>query len=122
MRAGATSWCTFACAARWTTTSVSGYGTPPIPSGKAGYWPDEVLEQVAEVVRPGVHALVDAEDLVAVGEEPERQIGADLPGRAGEQDLHAATAVRCAPRSVVEVAPSIRTSTSSPGRGARPRS
>ena len=27
----------------------------------------EVLEQVVEVVRPGVQALVDAEDLVAVG-------------------------------------------------------
>ena len=77
----------------------------------------EVLEQVAEVVRPRVHALVDAEDLVAVGEEPEREVGADLPGRAGEQDLHAATAVRWAPRSVVEVALSIRTSTSSPGCG-----
>ena len=75
----------------------------------------QVLDQVAEVVRPGVHALVDAEDLVAVGEEPQGEVGADLPGRAREQDLHAATAVRCAPRSVVEVAPSIRTSTSSPG-------
>ena len=58
----------------------------------------QILEQVAEVVRPGVHALVDAEDLVAVGQQPEREVGADLPGRAGDQDaLDAATAVRCAP-------------------------
>ena len=54
----------------------------------------EILEQVAEVVRPGVDALVDAEDLVAVGQQPEREIGADLAGRAGDENLHAATAVR----------------------------
>ena len=48
----------------------------------------QVLEQVAEVVRPGVHALVDAEDLVAVGQQPEREVGADLAGRAGDENAH----------------------------------
>ena len=55
-----------------------------------GVVPGEVLQQVAEVVRPRVQALVDAEDIVALGEEPEREIGADLPARAGDEDAHAA--------------------------------
>ena len=36
------------------------------PAGERRVVAREILEQVAEVVRPGVLALVDAEDLVAV--------------------------------------------------------
>ena len=51
----------------------------------------KILQQVAEVVvDPRVQALVDAEDIVSVGEEPEREIGADLPARTGDEDAHAA--------------------------------
>src|SRR5262249_34940643 len=77
--------------------------------------PGKVLKQVAELVRPGVQALVDAEHVVAVGEEAQREVRADLSRRTGDEDPHAATATVCAPRSVVDVAASIRTSTSSPG-------
>ena len=40
----------------------------------------EVLQEVAEAVGPGVDALVHAEHLVPVVHEPQRQVGADLPG------------------------------------------
>src|ERR687888_2254103 len=76
----------------------------------------EILQQVAELVRPGVQALVDAEHLVPVALEARRKVRPDLAARAGDEDAHqAATGTACAPRSVVEVAWSIRTSTSSPG-------
>ncbi len=61
-----------------------------------GVMPREVLQQVAEVVRPGVQPLVDAEDVVAVGEEAEREVGADLPTRAGDEHAHSATIPRVA--------------------------
>ena len=78
----------------------------------------EILQQVAKVIRPRVQPLVDAEDLVALALKPQREVGADLAARPGDQDAHqAATGTACTPRSVVEVAASMRTSTSSPGRG-----
>src|SRR5438552_4219244 len=75
----------------------------------------KILKQVAKIVGPRVQPLVDAEHVVSVTDEAKRKVGADLPGRAGDEDPHAATGTACAPRSVVDVAPSIRTSTSSPG-------
>ena len=48
----------------------------------------EVLEQVRELVRPGVLAFVDAEHLVAVPLEPEREIRPDLTGGPRHEDLH----------------------------------
>src|SRR5512133_1265651 len=76
----------------------------------------QVLEQVAEVVRPRVQALVDAEDLVAVLVQAQGEVRPDLPARAGDENAHqAATGTAWTPRRVVEVASSIRTSTSSPG-------
>jgi hypothetical protein len=55
--------------------------------------PCEILKQVAELVRPRVLALVDAEDLVAVAPQAEREVRADLPRGAGDQDSHAADSV-----------------------------
>jgi hypothetical protein len=54
----------------------------------------EVLEQVAEVVRPGVDALVDAEDLVAVAPEAQGEVRADLTAGAGDEDAHGREARR----------------------------
>src|SRR5439155_13594963 len=76
--------------------------------------PRQVLQEIAEVVRPRVQPLVDPEDVMAVADETEREVRADLPGRAGDENPHTATGTACAPRRVVDVAPSIRTSTSSP--------
>ena len=50
--------------------------------------PREVLEEVAEVVRPGVLPLVDAEDLMAVSLQALREVRADLARRAGDEDAH----------------------------------
>ena len=38
----------------------------------------QILEQRRERVRPAVLALVDAEDLVPVAQQPQPQVGADL--------------------------------------------
>src|SRR5205085_4616596 len=84
-------------------------------AGERRIVPGEILEEIAEHVRPRVQALVDAKDVVAVRDQPQREVRADLPRRAGDENPHAAAATACAPRSVVEVAASIRTSTSSPG-------
>ena len=66
------------------------------PAAERGVVPGEVLEQVRKLVRPGVLALVDAEDLVTVPLQPEREVGPDLAGRAGDEDLHATARVeRC---------------------------
>ena len=49
----------------------------------------EILEQRREgVADPGVRPLVDAEDLVAVREQAQREVRADLAGRAGDEDAH----------------------------------
>src|SRR5712691_3882781 len=75
----------------------------------------EILEQVAEVVRPRIEPLVDAEDVMTVAREAEREVRSDLAARAGNENAHqAATGTAWTPRSVVEVASSIRTSTRSP--------
>ena len=50
----------------------------------------EILEQVGELVRPGVLPLVDAEHLVAVSLEPKREVRPDLARRARDEDLHVA--------------------------------
>ncbi len=50
----------------------------------------EVLEQVRERVRPRVEALVDPEDLMASLQQPEREVRADLPRGAGDEDAHRA--------------------------------
>src|SRR5581483_5072399 len=81
----------------------------------------EVLQQGGKGIRPRVLPLVDAEHVVAVGEQPQPEVGADLARRAGDQDAHASSVTSecdgsvATPRSVVEVASSMRTSTSSPG-------
>ncbi len=67
---------------------------PADPARVGRVVPGQVLEQVAEVVRPRVLALVDAEDLVPVGEQAQRQVRPDLPRGAGDEDSHAATVVR----------------------------
>ena len=49
------------------------------PSAERRVVAGEVLEQVSELVRPRVLALVDTEDLVAVALQPQREIRTDLP-------------------------------------------
>jgi hypothetical protein len=39
----------------------------------------EVLQDIAELVRPGVDSFVHAENLVSLANQPQRQIGTDLP-------------------------------------------
>ena len=41
-----------------------------------------------EAVRPGIGASIQADDLVAVGETVEGEIGADLPTGAGDEETH----------------------------------
>jgi hypothetical protein len=48
----------------------------------------EVLEQRRELVGPRVHALVDAEHVVAVALEADTEVRADLAGGARDQDAH----------------------------------
>src|SRR5262245_3355442 len=60
-------------------------------SAKGRVVPGQVLEQVRELVRPRVLALVDAEHVVAVTLEPQGEIRPDLTGRARHEDLHGAT-------------------------------
>ena len=49
----------------------------------------EILQQRRErVADPGVRALVDAEDAVAVALQAQGEIRADLAGRAGDEDAH----------------------------------
>ena len=51
----------------------------------------EVLQERRErVADPRVRPLVDAEHLVPVGEQPQREVRADLAGRAGDEDAHRA--------------------------------
>ena len=57
------------------------------PAGERCVVSGEVLEQVPEFVRPGVLALVDAEDLMAFLLQSVREIRPDLSGGPGEQDL-----------------------------------
>ena len=58
------------------------------PALHRGVVAGEVLQEVAEVVGPRVQALVDAEDVMALGEQPQREVGADLAARAGDEDAH----------------------------------
>src|SRR5256885_416712 len=77
--------------------------------------PGQVLQEVTEVVRPGVQPLVDAEHVVPVAKEALTEVRPDLAARAGDEDPHqAATGTACTPRRVVDVATSMRTSTRSP--------
>src|SRR4029077_21241690 len=85
-------------------------------SGEGRVVPGEVLEEVLEVVRPGVETLVDAEHVMPASLQPLRQVRPDLAARACDEDAHqAATLAAWTPRRVVDVASPIRTSTSSPG-------
>src|SRR3954447_15716673 len=77
-RGSRTSSCTFACAARWTITSAGGEAVPG-PARER-----QVLQEITEVLRPVVHALVDAEDLVPVALQAQREVGADLAAGAGD--------------------------------------
>jgi hypothetical protein len=85
-------------------------------SGERGIVPREILQQVTEIVRPGVEAFVDAEDVVTFTLQALREVRPDLAARACDEDAHqAATGTAWAPRRVIELASSMRTSTSSPG-------
>ena len=48
----------------------------------------EILQQCREGVRPPVLALVDPEDLVPVAEQPQSEVGADLPRGTGDEHAH----------------------------------
>src|SRR6266516_1661698 len=77
--------------------------------------PGEILQEITEVVRPGVQPLVDPEDLVSLALQTLAEVRPDLAARPGDEDPHqAATGTACTPRKVVDVASSSRTSTRSP--------
>jgi len=59
------------------------------PATECRVVPGEVLEQRRKrISEPRVRPLVDAEDLMAVALEVQREVGADLAGRAGDEDAH----------------------------------
>ncbi len=58
-------------------------------AGEGRVMAGEVLEQVRELVRPRVLPLVDAEDLVAVPQQAQREVRADLARRPRDEDPHA---------------------------------
>ena len=61
----------------------------PAPEGRV--MAGEILQQRREgIVDPGIRALVDTKDRVAVPQEAKRQIGADLARGAGDENAHQA--------------------------------
>ena len=50
----------------------------------------EILEEVRELLGPGVLPLVDPEHLVPIAPKPEGEVRADLAGGSGEQNLQGA--------------------------------
>jgi hypothetical protein len=60
------------------------------PSAAGGVFPAGRRGLRRRRFQPTVGTLVDAEDIVAVAKQTEREVRADLPGRAGDQDPHRA--------------------------------
>ena len=55
------------------------------PARERGVMAGQILEQIAELIRPRVLALVDPEDLMPVLPQAEGKIGPDLAGASGQQ-------------------------------------
>ena len=47
-----------------------------------------VVEQVLDVLAPAGEEVVQADDVVALGQQPVAEMGADEPGAAGDEDPH----------------------------------
>ena len=57
------------------------------PTREIAIWCGEILQHRGDAIGPGVYALIDAEHLVAGIQQAQREVGADLAARAGDQDV-----------------------------------
>ena len=63
--------------------------TPSCPSAQE--LPGQVEEAGGDLLRPGIGAVVQAQDVVPLAQEGQAEVGADLPARPGDQHSHVAT-------------------------------
>ena len=77
---------TLAWAARWTITSQGGERHCAETPALGGLRYGEIHQGRLEAVGPGIGVPIQADDLMAVGETVEGEIGADLPARSGDEE------------------------------------